>query len=324
MLQEPHGGMRKIALLDPSTTSANLGDEIIMQAAHNILLELFPHAFYVKLPTQEFWLWQSYRIHKECDYMFVCGSNLLKSKMLWRNQWKIAPWDFLLRKRCILMGCGWRHYQAPPDWYSRYMLRRILADRFLHSTRDNYSAQHLRSIGLTNVRNTACMTMWKLNATHCASIPTARAPRAITTVTGYNPDPQADRAYLEILLQNYEEVVLWPQQPDDFAYVQQLNGGRINYLAPNLAAYTEFLRDNNVDYVGSRLHGGIRALQMGKRSLILAVDNRAMEIANNTGLSVVKRENVTAIDRWIKTPEPTRIRLPNEAIAEWLGQFKTL
>jgi hypothetical protein len=129
---------------------------------------------------------------------------------------------------------------------------------------------------------------------------------------------------LEILLQNYEEVVLWPQQTDDFAYVQQLNGGRINYLAPNLAAYTEFLRDNNVDYVGSRLHGGIRALQMGKRSLILAVDNRAMEIANNTGLPVVKRENVTAIDRWIKTPEPTRIRLPNEAIAEWLGQFKTL
>lgn len=322
LMSERSGAIRKIAVLDTSVTSMNLGDQIIMDATRAILSELFPDAFYVNLPTHEFLLWESYRVLKDCDYVFVGGSNLLKSKMLWRNQWKISPFDFFLRRNCILLGCGWWHYQAPPDRYSRFLLRRILSNRYLHSLRDDYSRQQLQSAGVPNARNTSCVTMWKLDAAHCARIPRERAPRVVTTLTGYNADPEADRAVFDVLLRHYEEVVLWVQQPEDFAYGASLGQGRVKFIAPNLASYTEFLRHNHVDYVGSRLHGGIRALQTGKRSLILAVDNRAVEISRDTHLPVVKRDDAMAIARWITTAAPTQIQLPTATIDEWLAQFR--
>src|ERR1700709_2545839 len=52
----------KIAVLDTSVTSMNLGDQIIMDATRGILNELFPNAFYVNLPTHEFFMWESYRV----------------------------------------------------------------------------------------------------------------------------------------------------------------------------------------------------------------------------------------------------------------------
>jgi len=311
----------KIAVLDTSVTSLNLGDEIIMDASRKVLRELFPNAFFVTLPTHEFFLWESYRVLKDCDYVFVGGSNLLKSKMLWHNQWKISPFDVFLRRDCILLGCGWWHYQSQADWYSRQLLKRILSRRYHHSVRDEYSRQQLLSAGVGNVINTACVTMWQLTDDHCALIPKRRAPRVVTTLTGYNANPAADRAVIDTLLQHYEEVVLWVQQPEDFAYGVALSNGRLKLIAPNLNAFTTFLRDNDVDYVGSRLHGGIRALQTGKRSLILAVDNRAVEISRDTNLPVALREDIGAINHWINTPYETSIRLPLQAIDDWKQQF---
>ena len=40
------------------------------------------------------------------------------------------------------------------------------------------------------------------------------------------------------------------------------------------------IQDTECDYIGTRLHGGIRALQHGRRSLILSVDNRAVVLAS--------------------------------------------
>ena len=143
--------VQKIAVLDTSITSVNLGDQIIMDAARAVLGRLFPGAFFVTLPTHEFLLWESYRVLRDCDYVFVCGSNLLKSRMLWRNQWKISPLDFLMRRNCLLLGCGWWHYQRPPDFYSRRMLRRILGASHQHSVRDEYSRRQLRAAGIEGV-----------------------------------------------------------------------------------------------------------------------------------------------------------------------------
>ncbi len=315
------GAVQKIAILDTSVTSLNLGDQIIMDAARAVLGELFPAAFFVSLPTHEFLLWESYRVLRDCDYVFVCGSNLLKSRMLWRNQWKISPLDFLMRRNCLLLGCGWWHYQRPPDLYSRFMLRRILCGRHRHSVRDAYSGRQLQAAGIDAVLNTACVSMWPLTAGHCAAIPHERAPRVMTTLTGYAADAAHDRAFIQLLRRHYSEVLLWPQQPEDVAYCASLDQAGVRLIRPNLAEFTDFLRNSHVDYVGTRLHGGIRALQLGKRALILAVDNRAVEIGADTQLPVVARRDTAAIERWIKTPAPTRIALPAEAIAAWRTQF---
>ena len=82
-----------------------------------------------------------------------------------------------------------------------------------------------------------------------------------------------------------------------------------------------YLKDN-LDYVGSRLHGGIYALRHGKRSLILAVDNRALEIHKDTNLPVIPREATDGLAEIINSEWATEINLPQEAIDQFINQFK--
>lgn len=76
------------------------------------------------------------------------------------------------------------------------------------------------------------------------------------------------------------------------------------------------------DYIGTRLHGGMRCLQNQRRALIIEVDNRATEIAKDTGLPTVKRDGFATISGWIEGAVRPSIHLPLDAIAQWRGQFK--
>jgi hypothetical protein len=316
-----NGAPKKIIILDTSISSVNLGDQVIAEASNKVLHKIFPHAFYVSMPTHEFMLWESYRVLRDCDHVFVAGSNLLKSKMLWRNQWKISPLDLIFRRNSTLLGCGWWNYQVTPDFYSRFALNKILSKKGLHSVRDDYSRRQLEAAGISNVRNTSCVTMWDLTPEHCIGIPKEKAPSVVTALTGYHPDEAADRALLNLLKKHYKEVIFWVQQPEDMAYGLSLSDGSMKFMSPNLATYSDFLKNNHVDYIGSRLHGGIRALQLRKRSLILAVDNRALEINKDTNLPVYKRENLAAIESWITGAAETKIVLPQKNIDEWKSQY---
>lgn len=314
--------MKRIALLDASVTSVNLGDQIITDASQAEIERLFPEAFLVKLTTHEFHMWESYRILNGCDLVFVGGSNLLKSSMIRNNQWKLSVFDYFFRKPCILLGCGWHYYEKQPAKHAGMMYRKILSSKHSHSVRDQYSKNQLDSVPVPGVLNTACVTMWGLTPDHCASIPTEKADNVVVTLTGYKPDPVADQAMIDLVCNSYKNVYLWVQQTEDFEYAQNLSKGRVKFLQPSLKAYTQFITDNHTDYIGSRLHGGIRAIQKGKRALILAVDNRATEISKDTGLAVVERRETEAIKRWINGPSPTEIRLPTAAIEAWRAQFR--
>src|SRR6218665_882732 len=212
--------------------------------------------------------------------------------MFRHNQWKLSVLDYFFRKPCILLGCGWHYYEKPPAWHASLMLRKILSPKHAHSVRDQYSKNQLDTCPVPNVLNTSCVTMWKLRPQHCAAIPTEKADTVVATLTGYKPDPVADRAFFDLLCKSYKHVYFWTQQTEDFEYAQKLAEGRIQFLSPSLKAYTRFLSENHTDYIGSRLHGGMRAIQLGKRALILAVDNRATEISRDTGLAVVERRDV--------------------------------
>lgn len=313
----------RIALLDPSVTSHNTGDQIISEACQQVIEELFPGSFVVRLTTHEFHLWESHRLANECDLVFVGGSNLLKSSMLKKNQWKLSLLDYFYRRTpSVLLGCGWHYYEQPPRRHTALMLRKVLSPRFHHSVRDGYTKQQLDAIPIPRSLNTACVTMWRLTPEHCQRIPTGKADTVVFTLTAYKPDVAADRAMIDLLCRSYRQVYLWVQQLGDFEYAMSLADDRVRVLPASLAAYTSFLRENHADYVGSRLHGGIRALQLGKRSLILSIDNRATEIARDTDLPVVARTATDAIGEWIHRDAPTAVRLPTEAIDLWKTQFR--
>jgi hypothetical protein len=314
--------MKTICLFDTAVISRNTGDQVIMEAVRKELLAIFPKDLYVNVPTHDFLNLFSYHLLKKCHLKFVGGSNLLNSNMPFFNQWIITPIDVLFMKEPILMGAGWWQYQGKPNAYTAFLYKNILSKQHIHAVRDEYTKQQLASIGITNVLNTACPSMWQLTPEHCAKIPHKKSSEVVVTLTVTHKKEAGDKELIKLLRQEYEKVYFWPQQPEDYEYILSVGGEENEILPANLEGYDEFLSTHKVDYIGTRLHGGIRALQKQKRSLILAIDNRAVEISKDTHLPVVQRSAQAEIKEWINSNYVTQITLPTQTIEKWKSQFK--
>jgi hypothetical protein len=140
-------------------------------------------------------------------------------------------------------------------------------------------------------------------------------------LTDYDRNPALDRQLLELASRYYDRMYLWPQGQGDAAYASELGyTGRI--IDRSLAALDELLAtEQALDYLGTRLHGGIRCLKAGKRCLIIEVDNRAREIGRDTSLPTIARDDLAGIQKWIKGSSEVRLWLPVEEIANWRRQF---
>ncbi|MFD2134643.1 polysaccharide pyruvyl transferase family protein [Novosphingobium resinovorum] len=318
---EPDHKFRVIAVLDPSVTSENVGDEIIFDSVKAEIRRLFGDPLLIRVSTHAYMSGDASRLLKKASYVFVGGSNLLKSKMEWNIQWKLSPLDLLNRRNAILLGCGWRHDEGRPTPYTRMLYNRILSPTALHSLRDSSAQAQLQKAGFSKSLNTACVTMWNLTPEHCAAIPAQKADNVVVTLTAYHPDVESDKKLLEVAFKNYKNVSLFVQQPEDFLYARSLTDNDFYRVVASLDAYDELL-SQPTDYIGTRLHGGMRAIQRQRRALIIVVDNRARDIGRDTGLPIASKQDLAQqLDGWINTPQPTRIALPDAAIAEWRSQF---
>lgn len=311
-----------ITLFDPSIASANLGDQIIQDAVHRELTDLLPLDQIITVPTQEVISSISIRRAMQARYRLVGGTNLLSARMREYKQWQINLRQSFSLHDVTLMGVGWWQYQDKPDFYTRTILRNVLSRERQHSVRDEYTRRKLASIGIENVLNTGCPTMWRLTPDHCKQIPATKADAVVLTLTDYHPDPANDTQLIDLLKKHYATVYFWPQGGGDISYFSSLQRSDLKVLRPSLAAYDELLRDaKSLDFVGTRLHGGVRAMQNLRRALILAVDNRAKEISADTGLAISAREELNAVEQWIRSPEETRIAMNWTSIADWKSQF---
>lgn len=311
-----------IALLNPSIASENTGDTIIIDAVMLELGDLFKDEHFVNIPTQDRIGAFSKAVAARANHRLVGGTNLLSSHMLKFKQWKINFLDTLQLNDVTLMGVGWWQYQGKPDIYTAAVLRRVLSGEALHSVRDEYTKQKLQSIGIDNVINTGCPTMWRLTPQHCAQIPTGKADSVVLTLTDYKASPSVDRKLIEVLKSFYKKVYFWPQGSGDLRYINELGVEGMEIIPATLTAYNSLLDgDGTIDFVGTRLHGGVRALQKFRRSLILAVDNRSIEISKDTGLPVIGREAYDKLEQWILGVEPTSINMDLTAIQQWKQQY---
>ena len=144
------------------------------------------------------------------------------------------------------------------------------------------------------------------------------------TLTGYQADAENDKLMVDILRNNYNELFFWPQTPTDLDYLRNLGDFDVKIVRPNLCAYDKILKNNDIDYVGNRLHGGIRALQDGCRSLIIAIDYRAVNMSKQYGLPIIERENIRSeLDKFINSSFDTKITgLDFGVIEKWKMQFE--
>lgn len=315
-----------IVVFNTAAGTENLGDQIIMHYCSRILRELWGERDFFNISTHRIPEADEEAEAKRAKYKFVCGTNLLTSHIeQWWN-WRLP--DGFRRKlpyrNAILLGAGWGVYQDECSEYTRFIYKSLLNPSLLHSVRDSYTEAKLRSAGITNVINTGCPTMWRLTPEFCAGIPQKKAENVITTLTDYRRDPERDAQLLEILSRNYRRVFLWLQGQKDEEYLSTLPQPENLTLIPrSLAAYETALMQGGVDYVGTRLHAGIFALNHGVRSIIVSVDNRAAEIAKDTCLPILPREELAQLEQRIQTPFSTDIRIPQDNIDRFLRQFGT-
>ena len=318
--------MKRIVLFDTSILSENMGDKIIMDYCMQYIDSIFPESLQIHVPTHEIIGKQTYKFTDNADYKILCGTNILRANMKNSSQWNVTPKNARRINDICLMGAGWWQYQAiETDGYTRKMLTRLLSKNLIHSVRDDYTRKRLAKIGFTNVVNTACPTMWGLTEEHCREIPSKKSDAVIFTLTDYLRDKEKDKQLINILLSSYKRCFMWIQAYDDYEYACSLtNKDNITFIPPSLKLYDEFLQNNEVDYVGTRLHAGIRALNMKKRTIILSVDNRATEISRDTGLVVIGRNDIEIeLESTIESEFETRIVLPEDNIRLWLSQFNS-
>lgn len=316
---------RDFGILNPSIASSNLGDLIIYDSVISELRAVFPDDMFTNFPTQLHTSYDAKKLMNDKELLFISGTNLLSSNLESRNQWKVDnSHKRFIKNKVVLFGTGWWQYQDNINKYSEKIYKTVLNKDVVHSVRDNYAADKLKQIGIKNVVNTTCPTLWKLTPSKCKTIPTKRAKNVVTTLTFYHSHEQQDFEMLRILDENYEKVYLWIQGINDYHYYNKINQDfkNIEFVPPTIEAYNSILESPDIEYVGTRLHAGIRALQKGVRTLILAVDNRAYEIGKDVNLNVIKRENVKQTINFIENDYVTDITLPTENINLFLDSLK--
>jgi len=307
----------RVVLLDPSISSSNIGDDIIRECVSAELDGRIDIS--AALPTQRRMSRTEVRQAADSTLALVGGTNLLSSNMPWYMQWKLDLRSIAaLRGKVVLMGVGWWQYQPAPNLFTRKILTSVLSKEHIHSVRDEYTRRKLVDLGFEAL-NTACPTMWGLDERRFMR---DRPSRAVFTLTDYNKEPETDAWLIAMLQRYYDEVLVWPQSRRDGEYVARL-GTTATVVPGDLATYDRILQEG-ADYVGTRLHGGIRAMNAGSWGLIAAVDNRALEIGRDTGLPVIARNQREDIEAAVaERAEPT-IDIPRRNVDAWWEQFSSI
>lgn len=324
-----HPGIAKkkedsLLLFDTSANSLNMGDSIIAHYCRIALAQVMAEREVLRLPTHTLPEAAQLAALAEAGTKIVCGTNLMTPHFEEFSNWKM-PENLCGYRDILTLGVGWGYYCDDISPMSRFVYRTILSRKGLHSVRDSYTEGKFREMGIDNVVNTGCPTLWGLTPEHCAAIPTHKARRVITTLTDYDRDYARDRRMIGLLREQYEEVYVWIQGAEDEEYLRELVDASTVMIVPrSLEAYTEALKMGDLDYVGTRLHAGIHAMNLGLRTIILAVDNRAIEMGRDFHLPVIRREELEEkLPERIHSTDPIAIELPMEQILAWKGQFIT-
>lgn len=312
-----------LAVFDPSIGSDNMGDAIIYRYGRKVFRSIFDESNILRVPTHVMPEESVLKILPQYKYKIVCGTNLITPHIENYSIWHF-PGDLRGCTNVITLAVGMEYYSDDVSKASCTTYKNLLSHSGIHSVRDRYTEQKFHEMGIHNVINTGCVTLWDMTPEKCAAIPKTKAHNVIATITDYSRDPENDRKLLETLLDHYESVYVWIQGKNDLEYLQSLiDIQKIKPVARDLDAFEAILNNGDVDYVGTRLHAGIFALNHGVRSIIVSIDNRAREMGADTNLPVIEREELAdKLGDTIDSDFTTALNIPWDNIHKWKQQFK--
>ncbi len=323
--------MEKNILFDTSCGSQNMGDYIICESVERELEDILKKDFLVRYAThtpvthfyQNFSKNMIYKYCKEAKYKFIAGTNIIQYRMIrpWAN-WNINIFNMKPYKDCILVGAGINPNRKNMDLYTKTLYKKILNKKYIHSVRDEKTKEVLEQLGFKAI-NTGCATLWMLNEEFCKNIPQNKAENVIFTLTDYCKNKEKDQELINILIKNYKKVFFWVQGSEDLEYFETLdNIKNIVIVGPHLNEYRKTLESNDIDYIGTRLHAGIYAMQKKKRSIILIVDNRARDMKKTYNLVAIERNNIEQLEQMINSKITTNLKINENLIKDWKKQFE--
>lgn len=316
-------------LLDTSLGSQNAGDYIIMHFVEKQLGTIWPCCDFNRIATHV--PTKGINASFSNDLKILCGTNAISAnadKLRAGSHWIDLPVNPSIYAKSILtLAVGMRD-MAEGEGISpktASVLRYLLTDKYIHSVRDSNTERALRSIGIENVINTACVTMWELTPEFCASIPVNKATNVLTTITDYGFDRVNDGYMLSTLKKHYRNVYLWVQGSEDLDKLRSMpESDGIELVQGGFAGLEQFVKEHgDIDYFGTRLHCGIYCLNHKIRSMIVTIDNRAADIQRDTNIPTVDRSDLKHdMERLIEQSRSTNINIPVENIQRWKEQFR--
>ncbi|MEE8663352.1 MAG: polysaccharide pyruvyl transferase family protein [Acetobacter sp.] len=316
--------MRQISIVDTSISTNNIGDDIIMDSVNKFIYNNFPDAYVWRVASHEVLTSLGKSRISGSDFCFLGGTNLLSSNLNINGLWRIDEKDceIFARTNTICLGVGWNDYMSDPNEKTKNMMSKIFNGKYLNSTRDNYTKNKLNVAGVEAVF-TSCPTTWSLNRSHCKSIPTKKSDSVVFTLTEWRKNPDIDLKMIRYLKKHYRKIYFFPQMLADLEYFYSFNEGDVKIISPTLHGYDTFLDNEDIDFVGTRLHGGIRALQKKKRTLIISIDNRSIEMGKDTNLPMLERNKIdSSISEWIEGENKTEIDIPYMNLSTFMNQFQ--
>jgi len=324
--------MKQVLLFDTAIATTNIGDEIIFESVKIGLSRVLDEALVFRLGThienynafQMYKNWKYKLLCQNADYKFICGTNLLAESVKGRfSQWQLNKYNYPLYSESILVGVGKRINYKTIDNYTKKLYCKVLSNKYIHSVRDDETKKIVEGLGFSAI-NTGCPTMWGLTTELCGTIPLCKSKNAIISVSGYKDqiDYENDREFIKIVQNNYQRVYVWIQTAVDETYLDSIPGTKDFIRIYSLKKYSDILENGDVDYIGTRLHGGIFALQHKARTLVISIDERAEGFYNTNNLPIIKREEVkTGLDRRINSSWKTDIHIKTNEIKQFLNQF---
>lgn len=312
-----------LAVFDPSIESDNMGDAIIYRYGNSVLRSIFYECDHLRVPTHMMPEDVTLKELAKYRYKIVCGTNLITPHIEKHSIWHF-PSDLNGCTNAITLAVGMEYYSDDVSKASCTTYKNLLSHSGIHSVRDRYTEKKFHEMGIHNVIYTGCVTLWDMTPEKCAAIPKTKAHNVIATITDYSRDPENDRKLLETLLDHYESVYVWIQGKYDLEYLQSLTDiQKIKPVARDLDSFEAILNNGDIDYVGTRLHAGIFAINHGVRSIIVSIDNRAREMGTDTNLPVIEREELAEkLGDMIETDFTTVLNIPWDNIYRWKQQFK--
>jgi hypothetical protein len=318
---EAKGSLVTIGWLDPAIGTANAGDYIISEAIARELAAIAPNQRIQRFTTHRPWTPAERAEARKCHIFLVGGTNLLSSHPIRYRQWAYGLADTrILKSRCILFGVGWWQYQRRPDPLARIMLRTVLHPGILHAARDSYTVGQLSAAGIRAV-NTSCPTLWSVPQR--GEVKYGFRSSVVATVTNYHPDFDRDRTMLAVLRNRADRLRVWPQGQGDAEYVRRLGFGDC-LVDTGLETFNAVLQEPGTEYVGTRLHAAVRALQTSVPAVIVSVDNRATEIGRDVGLWYLERKRVDGLTGMLDRLSQWELRLPTESISSWRDELAAI